>query len=89
MSSAVIDGLRCVVQQTQRHGGRQTDIFGSVGFNNNGWGAENGPNPSIAAQGGFAAGITRFFQTFYRTDSALGCQTGLNTSQAIEVLFLP
>ena len=89
VQSAVLDGLRCAVQNTQRHGGRPMDVNGDVGVMNNGWGGPNGPAPSIASQGGFVAGQTRNFQVFYRADNTLGCQTGQNTTQAVSVTYEP
>ena len=89
VQSVVLDGLRCAVNGTQRHGGRQMDVNGDVGIMNNGWGGPNGPNPDIASQGGFVAGQTRWFQVFYRADDTLGCLTGQNTSQAVGVTFTP
>ncbi len=89
-----LDGLRCAVQQVRRHGARSTDANGDVGTGvpgpgQNGWGFPDGPPGGLIAQGGFAAGQTRYFQGFYRTDPTLGCQTGQNTSQAIRVDFTP
>ena len=89
VQSLVLDGLRCAVGNTQRHGGRPMDVNGDVGITNNAWGGANGPAPSIAAQGGFIAGQSRFFQVFYRADSTLGCLTGQNTTQAVSVTFQP
>ena len=89
MIGGVLDGLRCAVGNTQRHGGRPMDAAGDVGCTNNGWGGSNGPNPSVAAQGGFVAGDVRYFQVFYRADVLLGCQTGQNTTQAVEATFGP
>lgn len=84
------DGLRCGIQNTQRHGGRAADATGQVGVTNNPWGGEGGPPAGIAvAGGGFAAGQTRYFQVIHRDDPALGCGRGLNTSQAVEVAFTP
>lgn len=88
--AAAFDGLRCAVQNTRRHGGRSTDSNGRVGFTNSPWGGEGGPPAGIAVAGaGFAAGQTRFFQVINRDDSTLVCMRGLNTTQAIEVLFTP
>ena len=83
------DGLRCSVGAFRRHGGRPTDANGDAGKTSNGWGPPNGPQVGLAAQGGFAAGQTRFFQAIYREFSTLGCTRGLNTSQAVRVLFMP
>lgn len=88
------DGLRCAVQGFLRHGSRSIDANGDVGTGvagpgNNGWGGVSGPPGGLAAANGFTAGQTRFFQAFYRTDPNAGCQTGQNTSQAVEVTWLP
>ncbi len=83
------DGLRCVVQNFQRHGIRMTDAEGTAGITNEGWGSPDGPPAGLIAQGGFGAGQTRHFQTIYRDNSAAGCSTGLNTSQGVSVTFTP
>ncbi len=88
--AAVFDGLRCAVTNTRRHGGRSADGNGDVGVTNNPWGGEGGPPPGIAvAGGGFAAGQTRYFQVIHRDDPLAVCLRGLNTSQAVRVLFTP
>ena len=89
VQSLVLDGLRCAVGNTQRHGGRPMDANGDVGITNNAWGGANGPAPSIAAQGGFVAGQSRYFQVFYRADDTQGCLTGQNTTQAVSITFQP
>ena len=89
IQSQFLDGLRCPVGNTQRHGGRVMDTSGDVGLFNNGWGGIDGPAPSIADQGGFVAGQTRYFQVFYRADVSLGCGTGQNTTQAVGLTFQP
>ncbi len=84
------DGLRCHVQATQRHGGRVTAPDGTIGNTNAGWGPPNGPllgNGGLAAQGGFSAGSTRYFQAIYRDFPDQSCMRGLNTTQAVKVLF--
>ena len=73
----------------QRHGGRPADVNGEVGVTNNPWGGEAGPNIGIAAQGGFGVGQTAFFQLIYRDSVVLNCMRGLNTSQAVEIMFVP
>jgi len=84
------DGLRCAIMNTRRHGGRPADANGDVGVTTNPWGGEGGPSAGIAQAGsGFAAGQTRFFQVTHRENSGLVCMRGLNTSQAVEVLFVP
>ncbi len=88
--AAVFDGLRCAVANTLRHGGRSADVNGDVGVTNNPWGGEGGPPVGIAQQGaGFSIGQTRYFQIIHRDDPLAVCTRGLNTSQAVEVVFLP
>jgi hypothetical protein len=86
------DGLRCAVQGTLRHGGRSANAVGEV-MDSAGpsrvWGGEAQPNAGIAGQAGFLAGQTRFFQVTHREDPTLVCMRGLNTSQAVEVVFTP
>lgn len=90
VQSIVFDGLRCAVNSTRRHGGRAADSGGLVGTTNSPWGGEGGPGVGLAqAFGGFAAGETRYFQSIYRDDPFAVCMRGLNTSQAIEVVFTP
>lgn len=81
----IFDGLRCVVQDIRRHGVRPADGDGSVGATTNGWGSPN----SFFGFNAFLAGQTRYFQIIFRDDLAGGCMTGLNTTQAAEVLFQP
>ncbi|MEM7516030.1 MAG: hypothetical protein AAF368_03780, partial [Planctomycetota bacterium] len=88
------DGLRCAVQNFLRHGARSIDANGDVGTGvpgpgNNGWGPPSGPTGGLIAANGFVPGQTRYFQAFYRTDIMSGCQTGQNTSQAVEMTVLP
>ncbi len=87
--SQLLDGLRCAIQSTRRHGGRSADANGDVGLTNNGWGGMSGPPIGLIAQGGFAAGSTRYFQVNYREDVLLGCMRGLNSSNAFAVTILP
>lgn len=90
VQSVVLDGLRCAVQSTQRHGGRPVAADGTVGMGlTNGWGPPNGPMGGLAGQGGFTSGDTRFFQVFYRELPGFVCGTEQNTSQAIGVTFTP
>ena len=92
VQSLVLDGLRCAVQNTQRHGGRPVAADGTVGSSTNGWGPPNGPlngMGGIAAQGGFTSGTTRFFQVFYRELPGTVCLTEQNTTQASGVTFTP
>jgi hypothetical protein len=83
------DGLRCAVQNTQRHGGRPADVNGEVGVTTNPWGGEAGPSPGIAAAAGFLPGQARYFQVVHRDDPLQVCMRGLNTSQSIRVVFTP
>ncbi len=86
----VFDGLRCAIVNTRRHGGRPADLNGQVGVTNTPWGGEGGPPAGIANAGsGFGVGQTRYFQIVNRDDPLLSCTRGLNTSQAIEVTFIP
>ena len=86
------DGLRCAVLNTKRHGARTASAMGEV-LDSAGpsrvWGGEAQPNGGLWRQGGFVAGQTRYFQVTYREDSLAGCMRGLNTSQAVEVVFTP
>ncbi len=84
----LFDGLRCAVTNTRRHGGRPADLNGEVGVTNSPWGGEGGPPVGIAQMGaGYVAGQTRFFQVIHRDDPLAQCMRGLNTSQAVSVLF--
>jgi hypothetical protein len=86
------DGLRCVVQNLLRHGGRVSNGLGEV-MDSSGpsraWGGEATPPAGIAGQAGFVSGQTRFFQVTHREDAALVCMRGLNASQAVRVTFAP
>ena len=44
--------------------------------------------PGLAGQGGWIAGETRFFQTWYR-DPAGPCGSGFNLTNAVSVTFTP
>lgn len=87
--AASLDGLRCVLQNIRRHGGRAVDSNGEVGVTNSPWGGEAAPAAGIAHAGGanFMAGQTRFFQAYYREDQTQVCMRGINTSQALCVEF--
>ena len=88
--STSYDGLRCAVQAVKRHGGRAGDSAGDIGTTNSPWGGEGAPPAGIAqAMGGFASGQLRFFQAIYREEPLAGCMRGLNTTQAIGVVFTP
>ena len=87
VQSSSLDGLRCIGGDVQRHGSRQTDANGDVGFTTAGWGPPNNPVAGIGVAYGFVAGQTRYFQVFYREQVTLGCQTGQNTTNGIMVTF--
>lgn len=90
VQSIQFDGLRCAIMNTRRHGGRSANSNGEVGVTSNPWGGEGGPPAGIAnAGGGFVAGQTRYFQVIHRDDPLLVCMRGLNSSQAVEVTFVP
>lgn len=88
--SQLYNGIRCAVVAVRRHGARFTDQQGGIGTTNTPWGGEGAPNAGIAHAGGsFASGQLRYFQAVYRDSPSLVCKRGLNTSQAVEVMFLP
>lgn len=88
--AAAFDGLRCAILNTRRHGGRSANGNGEVGTSVSPWGGEGGPPLGIANAGaGFIAGQTRYFQVIHRDDPLLSCMRGLNTSQAVEIVFTP
>ncbi len=89
VQSMSLDGLRCVGANTRRHGGRAFDASGAIGTTNAGWGGIDPPMVGLIAQGGYVAGQTRNYQLFYREDAALSCGTGLNTTNAVSLTFLP
>lgn len=90
VQSILLDGLRCAVVATRRHGGRASDVQGEVGDTNAPWGGEGAPPAGLAnAGGGFVAGQTRYFQVTHRDDAMQVCMRGLNTSQAIGITFQP
>ena len=92
MNSGAKDGLRCAVNVLLRHGNRQSDLSGEIKADSGPsrtWGGAAGPNVGLAGQYGFFAGQTRYFQATFRDLSGAQCMTGLNASQAIEVLFTP
>lgn len=90
IQSVSLDGLRCAVASTVRHGSRSIDGLGNVGVTNLPWGGEGAPLVGIAQSGvSFVAGQTRYFQVIYREDVMASCMRGLNSSQAVEVLFTP
>ena len=85
IDSILLDGLRCTGGSVKRHRTLPTDSNGDVGLTNAPWGAV----AAFLGDVGFLAGDTRYFQSFYRESIALGCGTGLNTSQAFAVTILP
>ncbi len=88
VQSLAMDGLRCAIMNTRRHGARSAGAAGEVVTDP--WGGEGNPLVGIAqAGGGFVAGQTRNFQVVHRDDPLLVCQRGLNSSQAVRVLFTP
>ena len=89
VTSVALDGLRCVAMNVVRHGARASDLAGSIGVTNPGWGPPSGPPGGLVLQGGFVAGQTRYFQTFYRDPPAQGCGTGLNTTNAVATTIAP
>lgn len=90
VQASAFDGLRCAITGLRRHGTRSADSNGAIGLTNEPWGGTGPPHVGIAvAFGGFAAGTTRYFQLIHREFALAVCMRGLNTSQAIEVTFLP
>lgn len=89
ITSIAFDGLRCVVQNVQRHGTRMTDANGDAGVSTPGWGFPDAPTSGLIAQGGFTAGQTRHYQAVYRDNPLGGCGTGQNTTPGVSVVFLP
>ncbi len=87
--AATLDGLRCMGGNFRRHGTRPIDANGAVGVTTPGWGGMDGPAVGLIAHGGSVAGQTRHWQSFYREDNALGCNTGLNTTQGVSATFAP
>ena len=86
------DGLRCAVTSTKRHGGRSADTLGEIADSagpSRVWGGEAQPNGGLWKQGGFTAGQTRYFQVTFRENPLAVCARGLNSSQAVEVMFTP
>ncbi|MEM7516047.1 MAG: hypothetical protein AAF368_03865, partial [Planctomycetota bacterium] len=69
-----------------RHGARSTDAVGDVG---DGWGPPAGPPGGLIAFNGFTAGQTRYFFAFYRDEATKVCMSGQNSSNGVEVTFLP
>lgn len=83
---APMDGLRCIGGGLIRHGARSIN---SAGENATPWGEGGTPANGLIASGGFLAGQTRQWQVFYREGPGMVCNTGLNSSNAVSVSFLP
>ncbi len=81
--SVHFDGLRCAVQGVQRHNMRMSDAGGDIGSTNLGWGTQ-----PISNFGPVMSGQTRHFQIVHRDSVATPCATGLNTTQAVSILFV-
>ena len=81
----VYDGLRCIGQGILRHGNRAL----TSGANNNPWGGPGAPNNGFAQQSGFIAGQSRHWQAVYRDNPAVACNTGLNTTNGIGMVWTP
>lgn len=73
------DGLRCAGGNLVRMGAPQVALSGGISW----WG------PGLRAQGGWAPGDQRFFQVWYRDVAIGGCGSHFNTSNALEVTFVP
>ena len=87
IQSTVLDGLRCAVGNTLRHGVRASDAAGRVGVSTPPWGGEAGTGvvvefPSVTA------GATRFLQIIHRDEPQGPCMRGLNSSQAVSVTLV-
>ncbi|MEM7518946.1 MAG: hypothetical protein AAF368_18740, partial [Planctomycetota bacterium] len=89
IQSPPFDGLRCAVQNVQRHGTRMTDANGDVGPTTSAWGLPNGPAGGLIANGGFSAGQIRHYQIVYRDDPMAGCGTGQNTTPGVTITYIP
>lgn len=89
IQALAFDGLRCAILGVRRHGARMADSNGSVGLTNSPWGGEGGPDIGLARFAGFVPGENRFFQVIGRDFANLSCMRGLNTTQAIRVVFQP
>lgn len=84
------DGLRCIGGQFQRLPARATDANGDVGFSNAGWGLPSGPLQGVLNYAGYLSPcLPTQWQVFYRENPAAGCNTGLSTTQAVQVLTTP
>lgn len=72
------DGLRCAGGNVRRLGVRVSSMNGSAG-----WG------PGLRTVGGWSAGSMKRFQAWYRDPQGTPCGTGANTSNGVQVSFLP
>lgn len=72
------DGLRCVGMNVRRVGVRTTDLFGSANW-----------TPMQSGQVIWNAGDVRRFQVWYSDPAGSPCGSGFNTTNALEVSFLP
>ena len=80
--SSALDGLRCIGGNLARHGTRLSAETGDLTMPLSGWDGLIGPNA-------FSAGQERHFQAFYREDPTAQCGSGVNTSNAVSVTFVP
>ena len=81
VTSAALDGLRCVGGSVFRHGVRVTDALGAVGTTNAGWAGAT----ILGGLPGSAAGQTRYFQSFYRDLGAGACTAGVQTTNGLAI----
>jgi len=72
------DGLLCVGGTVRR----LVVAFPGVGGNAN-WG------PGLVAMGGWSAGVTQYFQCWYRDASGSPCASGFNLTNGVSVSFVP
>ena len=72
------DGIRCVGGAIKRLGVRISDGSGLVSW-----------SPSLAAEGGWGSGDTRYFQIWFRDPVAGPCGGGFNVSSSLQVDFTP
>lgn len=82
----VMDGLRCIGGSTIRYGLRPVI---APGVNATPWGAGGGPPGGLIANGGFAVGAVVQWQSTHRDFPTVNCMTGLNTSNAVQVIITP
>ena len=82
----VLDGLRCIGGSTIRYGLRPVI---APGVNATPWGGTGGPPAGLIAAGGWAIGSVVQWQATHRDFPTVNCMTGLNTSNAVQVIILP